>query len=953
MRLFFLLAYILLLLPLSIGAQVATIRPNPQVAKLPVRSVHRVFQDSEGFMWYGTVDGLCRDDGYNIQVFRSDYRHTQPLQSNLILCIAEDSLHRILFGTSAGAYYIDKTDCHVRPLCLQDIGQERISNIWVASGGAIFVSASRRHFILKASNSHTYKVQKVLAHSLDAFVETKAHAILGALGEHGICRFDTLRQQWKSPIPSSVSYSISDMVEAQGFLWMGTHHHGVMRLHLVSGNLQPVLSQSGPLDILSLSYAPGTQTLWATSSDDLHAFRLATEGTLQPLNLSKVLTGYTPQLKMLSEIRQDQHGNIWVAGYDRASFILDFQSHNTRRVSIPAIGQRFNRSTLIVSLCPDTEGQTCWLSQERVGLCLFRPSTGQLTAYSDIPSLRDANLRMVHELCPSATPHRVWAVPDHSCVYAVESDGMQMCLAETIRLPEGQMPKTAFEDLQGRLWIGTYHGIFLYNPHTCELKAIDSHIGHTTSFAQKADGTVFATVTGKGIAEMQDGKFRTLHPLDKDLLCITAAFDDTFYVGTGAGELLHIKTSPAFQMEDLSEAAGMNGDMVEKIAIDAYGHLWLLTNQRITEFDPVHKTSRIINSAPISQPDNAYTLPRFMPRAIALDTATGQVLLGGFGGYLQATPSHLIEGEAHRMPVHVTDVRVQGESVFFDSIADREHAWHSASSSQLRFLPDDQNIELYLSTLDHLHASTERYAYRLDDGVWAHLPVGSNIVHLYNLSRGTHRLQLRATDENGRWSDEVTEVSLYRQPAWWESTLAYIFYMAALLAALYLMVRYLIRRTRRKEEAIWSDSAELVAMHRYVEDNSTDAVSPESAVPFAEIDRMLMDKARKIVEEHISEVDFGVNALADQMNMSRSTLTRKIKSITRKTPLQFIRDVKMDIARQMLSNKTATVGDVALRLGYSDREYFAQTFRESFGVLPSEYLRQQVSPQEVMQTPTM
>ena len=102
---------------------------------------------------------------------------------------------------------------------------------------------------------------------------------------------------------------------------------------------------------------------------------------------------------------------------------------------------------------------------------------------------------------------------------------------------------------------------------------------------------------------------------------------------------------------------------------------------------------------------------------------------------------------------------------------------------------------------------------------------------------------------------------------------------------------------------------------------------------------MLLNRARDIVLQHLGEADFGVNDLADNMNMSRSTLVRKLKAITGQTPLQFVRDIKMGEAQKMLTQHTASVSDVARRLGYSDREHFARVFREVTGQLPSEVRR--------------
>lgn len=352
--------------------------------------------------------------------------------------------------------------------------------------------------------------------------------------------------------------------------------------------------------------------------------------------------------------------------------------------------------------------------------------------------------------------------------------------------------------------------------------------------------------------------------------------------------------------------------MVEKIVVDAYNHLWILTNRRLTEYDPRTQVYRVIGThSPLS-------LPRFMPRALTLDADSGDVLVGGFGGMLLCRPSLQLEGMARPVRVRVTDLRVAGNSMPLSSV-----------------LPADaRDVEIHFSTLDHLHASTQRYAYRIDDGGWDTLRIGVNTIHLPSLTRGDHELQLRATDANGLWSDCVTSYHFSRKPQWYETPLAFFLYALTAVLLLYLLIRYLMHRSRREEEQIWYDSAELVAMHDYVS-----APSQSPALPaHAAIDQMLLDRARDIVLQHLGDIDFGVNDLATGMNMSRSTLVRKLKSITGQTPLQFVRQVKMEQAQKMLGQHTATVADVARRLGYSDREHFANVFRQVTGQLPSQVL---------------
>src|SRR5574344_1579939 len=99
----------LLLVSLQASPRSFVMTPLPNQNQLPVVGVNHIFQDSEGFFWYGTDGGgLCRDDGYTVHVFRADVNTPQLLASNTVTCITEDSRHRIWFGTTRGAYILDK-----------------------------------------------------------------------------------------------------------------------------------------------------------------------------------------------------------------------------------------------------------------------------------------------------------------------------------------------------------------------------------------------------------------------------------------------------------------------------------------------------------------------------------------------------------------------------------------------------------------------------------------------------------------------------------------------------------------------------------------------------------------------------------------------------------------------------------------------------------------------------
>ena len=91
----------LLLVAVTADAQVSNffVSNMPNIGKLPVNEVTAIQQDEDGYMWYGTSDGLCRDDGYNIRVLRSDFNTPGVLTRNYINNIAVDNNGHIWFST--------------------------------------------------------------------------------------------------------------------------------------------------------------------------------------------------------------------------------------------------------------------------------------------------------------------------------------------------------------------------------------------------------------------------------------------------------------------------------------------------------------------------------------------------------------------------------------------------------------------------------------------------------------------------------------------------------------------------------------------------------------------------------------------------------------------------------------------------------------------------------------
>ena len=115
----------------------------PRLEQLSSQHVTQVIQDSEGFLWYGTEGGgICRDDGHQILVFRSDADHPDLLGSNNIACMAEATTRYIIIGTFHGAFLLDKHDYSISRMA--EVDDKRVNDIIIGRDGHWWLTANKK-----------------------------------------------------------------------------------------------------------------------------------------------------------------------------------------------------------------------------------------------------------------------------------------------------------------------------------------------------------------------------------------------------------------------------------------------------------------------------------------------------------------------------------------------------------------------------------------------------------------------------------------------------------------------------------------------------------------------------------------------------------------------------------------------------------------------------------------
>jgi YesN/AraC family two-component response regulator len=110
-----------------------------------------------------------------------------------------------------------------------------------------------------------------------------------------------------------------------------------------------------------------------------------------------------------------------------------------------------------------------------------------------------------------------------------------------------------------------------------------------------------------------------------------------------------------------------------------------------------------------------------------------------------------------------------------------------------------------------------------------------------------------------------------------------------------------------------------------------------SEVEITPADQVFIEKVIDFVEKNLQNPNFSSEVLAQEMNMSNSTLYRKLKELTDSSTAEFIRSIRIKRAGQLLAYKEKTVTEIAYEVGFNDVKHFRTVFQKQFGCAPTEY----------------
>ena len=925
--------------------------------QLPMAQVFRAFQDSEGYMWYGTEGGgLCRDDGYTITVFRSDFNTPHLLESNWITCITEDNEHKVWFGTKRGLYILDKKDYSITPFEDKEIERWAIDAILSASDGTIWVSAGNRmfHYDLNQGKIDSYIVKwNGEAKSVSQIYEDSTSGIWIVQWQGGVFRFNPDENDFTSylwPFIESPTCIIQDHY-SDGY-WISTWGKGIVYFNPSSEKVEDryctdiYFDKSHP----SMRYIHGLlqddakHYLWTITTDNLYVYESSRN---RNLSLAKESAFLSLEKKALNQIISDKEGNIWIPSYYPHTFIASFLQNRAVRYTVPQMQEEFGHPASPATFLYDNEHY--WFYQRRTGMYVCDLKNDKLLPISQFRELRGKKISALLE--KSKNGEGVFTVINDTIVMKFKYD-KAISSESVISLPYNDRIHTLHEDFHSNLWIGTSDNLFKYDLRSHILSNVLKDIGIVNDIIVTSDQKVILATEKQGLCIVQSDNVLCNYNKEEHFSTITEAPDHTIWAGTQQGNVYHCSPN-GNELLSVTTDCALNGDAILAIESDNQGYIWILTDQRIVIYNPATKSTNVIhNSDPSILMNNFLSLHK---------DKEGVIHVGGTGGFYSFPDYDGFDIVDLAIPASLSSVKVNGNIRLT-----------GYGEQVITLQPNEQNVELFFTTFNHLSAKNTRYAFRYDDGqeYWNYLPEGQNNIFITGLAKGEYVLDVKATDQNGHWGNSSTRIIIQRLPAWHETTFAYVIYLIIVITIIITSLYHYSQWKKRKltneqinnsakdlQELVFQLSGNtqipapvegmslkelLVSMKKILQrqkeqkENSEHTILPEEK-SLSISNENFIQKALSYVEKNIDNTDYSVEQLSKDLGMERTGLYRKLGSIIDTTPTSFIRSTRLKRAARLLE-EGYTVSEAADCVGFGTSSYLSRCFKEEFGVKPSEYI---------------
>jgi len=798
-------------------------------------SIYSITQDSQGFLWLGTEDGLNRFDGYNFKILRTRIEDAESISYNNINVLKKGKNDILWIGTyGKGLNQFDQKKQLFRHFASDNNGSTRLSNDFI---NCLYIDRDDRVWIgtnigLNILNADWDIVHKYY-HSPEGettIPSDKINAIVGVDWQDrrlvlvgttaGLAIYEDEERRFIDPHKTKF-VALADMdiksiyQDKRGSIWFGTVE-GVCRYNINTTIKSCFASESNISQYVTVFFEDREgNMLIGTSNDGL--FIIGNDNHVNHYTSDKNSVRGLSHNEIHS-IYQDDSGILWIGthlGLNRLDeYISRFKLFTEGKV------EKYSLSTNVIrSISEDIHSgkDLFWIGTE-AGVNLLDRETGLIKNSDNTPGFfQDLASENIRAIFRSKTSD-LWVGTEGEGLFRYNSHKKPPKKYKYNKTDKNTISndfiRVIFENHKGELWVGTEKGLNRYNSAADNFTSYYSVNRDSTSLVNdfiycliedSSEYLWIGTLNGLSRFDYKTNTFKsylTGHTeggsmSGDEILCMQQGQGSCIWVGTANG-LYHFNT-----LEDTVKVYttkdGLPNNLVYNIIKDGSGSLWLSTNRGLSRFDPqAEKFSNYTVEDGLQ--GNEFNL------GAACYSRHGEMFFGGIDGLNSFYPDQ-VEDSKYKPPIVFTDFKVFDATVMpgENSILVNNINW----TDEIILHYSDYVFSFEFAALHFAATEKIRYASKLEgiDRNWVNLGT-KRYLRYTKLPPGKYTLNIRGTNSDGVWNEYARSIRILIKPPFWQ-TIWFIFFLTCFVAAsIYVFYKYRVKRLQNQARILRSQVKE-------------------------------------------------------------------------------------------------------------------------------------------------
>lgn len=767
-------------------------------------SVMTIYQDSRGYLWFATKNGLNRFNGKEYKIYHREDGNEQSLSNNSVTSITEDQEGYLWVGTNNGLNRIDLNTNEIKRYNLETNGlvANSISTVYTDRSGCLWVGTweglnrynregDHFEYIPIEDDTERAMIVTLLEDSSGRFwIGTRNKGLL--LCDHQMNLISQFTSESKNmPLNNNNITSIYEDDKKQ--IWVGCKNSGLNKINLRDNEVTSYTNLNSGLSNNSVRCIIEWQgKLLIGTFDGIFDLDKATERIVK-------VAGYDDINKSLSHYSVycfcvDRDKTLWVGTFAGG---VNYLNKFTNRFVLHKPQEELNIRTGIYGAITYESPEDLWIATEGYGLLNYNKRTNESHYYLIDPSVRFAfNTNIIKSVFYE--DGYVWCGTTKGEIYKFNIKTKKFSLYH--QYPIEYSIYSIIRDHNGVLWVGgasTEFGLTCFvndSLVTTFCNNVDEPIyfSNVRCILEEEDGVFLLGSTAEGLLRFdthkkQLTKYSNEASVEKYRIpnnyisAIVRTKSGEIWGSTYGGGIFQLDESKAIR-RIMTVREGLLDNNICTLVESSDQRLWMSTVNGLIMFDPAKDEVRNYHR------HNGIDIREFtLHSGIALPD--GSLCFAGSNGFVtfhveamdknnNIPPVVLEQLSVNNHPVEVGD-----ESAILDKVLD--------GMETIRLAYNENNFSITYQALNYIYATQNQYAYKLEgyDTDWNY--VGERNSAFYtNLSPGKYVFLVKASNNDGVWNEEGRSLIIIVQPPLWRTWYAYLFYVIALAAIIYGILYY-------------------------------------------------------------------------------------------------------------------------------------------------------------------